>query len=87
MAKSASSELQYDDDLARGLRRARLGAGFGFRPTCRKLEIATSSLYRFESGEIRPSLETLEKMLRLYGANLNVGPDGLMLTWLEEVVE
>ena len=81
---SSSSELQYDDSLARGLRRARLAAGIGLRESARRIGIDSSNLWRIEASKFSPTFETLEKLLRLYGANLNIGPDGVMLTWLQE---
>jgi transcriptional regulator with XRE-family HTH domain len=87
MAKTKGSrdktELAYDSELARGLRRARLAAGIGFRESGRLAGLDITSIWRIENGEISPTLETLERLLRLYGANLNLGQDGLMLTWLE----
>jgi transcriptional regulator with XRE-family HTH domain len=81
------TELQYDEDLGRGLRRARLAAGVGYREAGRRLELEISSIWRIETGAITPTLDTLARLLVLYKANLNLGPDGLMLTWLEEASE
>lgn len=87
MARAKAPELRYAESVAEGLRLARLSAGLGFRESARKLGLTTSSLWRIESGTFRPTDETLVKMLRLYRANLNVGPDGVMLTWLEQADE
>lgn len=75
--------LQFDDQLGRGLRRARLDAGIGFREAARLAELDISSIYRIEHGQIQPTFETLQTLLRLYVVNLNMGPDGLMLTWMK----
>jgi transcriptional regulator with XRE-family HTH domain len=76
------AELQYDTDLARGLRRARLASGVGFKEAATLADLDISSIWRIEKGVFTPTLPTLHTLLRLYGANLNIGPDGLMLTWL-----
>ena len=78
------TELAYDESLARGLRRARLAAGYGLREAAAKLDLNLTSLWRIERSEIAPKMETLLAMVRVYGANVNIGPDGVMLTWLEE---
>lgn len=81
---SPTSELRYDGDLARGLRRARLAAGIGFKQAAELVGMNMSSIWRIEHGKVTPPLETLEALCKLYGANLNIGPDGRMLTWMGE---
>lgn len=78
------TELQYDDRLARGLKRARKASGIGFREAAREVGLDATSIWRIETGEITPTLSTLAKLVSLYQANLNIGLDGLMLTWMEE---
>jgi len=88
MPKATSrTELQYDDQLGRGLRRARLAAGVGFREAAKLAGLDISSVWRIEEGQINPRLSTIETLVKLYKANLNIGPDGLMLSWLEAPVE
>lgn len=78
----ARTEFCFDDDLARGIRRARQASGMGFRDAARRAELDHSSIWRIENGVIVPTLETLVRLMKLYGANLNIGPDGVMITWL-----
>lgn len=85
MPRTASrAELQFDEDLARGLRRVRLSVGLEMREAGQAAGLDLTSIWRFENGRINPRLSTLQTLMRLYKANLNIGPDGLMLTWLEE---
>lgn len=81
------TELAYDESLARGLRRARLSAGYGLRKGAEAVGLNLTSLWRIERGDISPTIATLTTIVRVYGANLNIGPDGVMLTWLEEPEE
>lgn len=84
MPKATSrTELAYDDQLGRGLRRARLAAGVGFRQAAKLAGLDISSVWRIEEGQINPRLSTIETLVKLYKANLNIGPDGLMLSWME----
>ena len=85
--RKPAPELQYSESLADGLRRARLSADIGFREAARHIGIESSNLWRIEKGQFTPSFETLGKMLRLYKANLNIGPDGVMLTWQKALDE
>jgi len=84
---TSRTELAYDDQLGRGLRRARLAAGVGFREAAKLAGLDISSVWRLEQGKINPRLSTLLVLMKLYKANLNVGSDGLMLQWLEEPSE
>ena len=81
------TELAYDDNLGRGLRRARLAAGIGFREAAELANLQFSSIWRFEQGLMYPRGDVLQRLMKLYSANLNIGPDGLMLTWMEAPAE
>lgn len=83
----STTELAYDDDLARGFRRARLAAGIGLREAANLADLDLTSVWRIENGSIVPLLSTIQTLVKLYKANLNVGPDGLMLTWMEAPAE
>jgi transcriptional regulator with XRE-family HTH domain len=79
-----TAELRYSDSLADGLRLARLSSGVGLRETARRVGIEPSNLWRIEKGKFTPTFDLLGRLLAVYKANLNLGPDGLMLTWLQE---
>ena len=62
MPKATSrTELQYDDQLGRGLRRARLAAGVGFREAAKLAGLDISSVWRIEEGQI--NAENIKKQL------------------------
>jgi transcriptional regulator with XRE-family HTH domain len=88
MPRTASkAELRYDEDLARGLMRARLACGIGLKEAAGQVGLDLTSIWRFENGKMNPRLSTLQALVALYRANLNIGPDGVMLTWMEEPSE
>ena len=49
------------------LRAARIQAGFGKDEAAEKLGISTSSLWRWEAGQICPPASTAERICELYG--------------------
>lgn len=87
MPRTKKPDLQFDTHLGTGLRAARVAAGIGFREAARLAELDQTSIWRIENGQITPTLATIEVLARLYGANVNIGPDGLMITWLGSALE
>lgn len=83
--KAPTHELKFSSDMAEGLRLARENAGLTLREAAEQADLNITSLWRFEHDRMQPTYMTLVKLCVLYGMNLNIGPDGLMLTWMEKV--
>jgi transcriptional regulator with XRE-family HTH domain len=76
-------ELRHDTKLASGLKRARIAAGIGQKQAGRLSGLNYTTVWRIEQGKIVPGVQTLLTLMLLYDANVNIGPDGLMVTWME----
>ena len=59
-------------DTALTLRRARRAAGFSQRELARRAGVAQPAVARIEAGGVVPRVDTLEKLLRACGHNLQV---------------
>lgn len=74
--------MQVDTDLGTGLRRARLAAGIGLREAARTSPLNMTSIWRIEHGSMSPTVRLLRDLCSLYGADINIGRDGVIVTWL-----
>lgn len=81
---TSKAELAFATELGDGLRRARVAAGLTYREASIAADLDQSSVFRIEKGTFKPTLETIATLMVLYRANLNIGPDGLMVTWMEQ---
>lgn len=62
-------------DVGNEVRNARIANGLTVYALAKRLGVSTSHLYAIECGEKNPSLEMLEKMLRILGRKLEVCVD------------
>ena len=70
--RAAYDELGPEFDLARSLIEARTRAGLTQEQLARKMDTTQSVIARLESGRVRPSTKTLEKLARATKTRLKI---------------
>jgi ribosome-binding protein aMBF1 (putative translation factor) len=75
--KSPSYRRKYEGlaaeyDLARAVIRARVGAGLTQEQLAERMETSQSVVARLESGRVRPSTQTLERVASATGTRLKI---------------
>ena len=64
--------LAAEYDLAEAVIRARVGAGLTQEQLAERMETSQSVIARLESGRVRPSTQTLEKVAAATGTRLKI---------------
>ncbi len=70
--RAAHDELGPEFELARSLIEARTRAGLTQAQLARRMKTTQSVVARLESGRVRPSTRTLEKVARATGTRLKI---------------
>ena len=70
--RAAYDELGPEFELARSLIEARTRAGLTQAQLARRMKTTQSVVARLESGRVRPSTKTLEKVARATGTRLKI---------------
>ncbi len=74
--REAYEELGPEFELARSLIEARTRAGLTQAQLARRMQTTQSVIARMESGRVRPSTKTLEKVARATGTRLRISFEG-----------
>jgi len=70
--RKAHEELAAEYDLARAVIRARVNAGLTQEQLAARMETSQSVIARLESGRVRPSTQTLERVAMATGTKLKI---------------
>ena len=73
--REAYDRLGTEFELVRAVIEARTGAGFTQAELAERMETTQSVVARLESGRVRPSTRTLEKIARATGTRLRISFD------------